>query len=779
MSLRGRIGSPGLGTPARQLAEAAPSNSSYRSKSVHENDPEANFISTDSSGIEVAGHIKDRSIGQTMKSHGIHLGFPHHHDLSDQPIKPKHDPAGRPLRRHGTETFGEVFLHPLKELDMHRQRIQAFESEDKEFCEKHPDKTNVEDTLEVKPTVRIVIHFRHLVGTQDVHITDTIVNSVKEPLSLTEKEILRIYAVRNTDELIDFFYKTGREYSLKIHKTVDIRAEIKDKKAEFDQFNSRENTVDTPTERTSSEDKKAVPNEETKLLPIEENKLLSIEGNKDSLQILDEKKEETEKPTEEVEQRITPPALLVDLNENVYLEIKMYLPKEEKPATTRRPIFLLPDPDLSDEIGVESSATWVELFGDVFYVGWLSTFTHAHHITGREQLGTYAAWFVVMWWTWCSSAFYSSRYDSADVMHHVYKMVELCGLVGMAASSNNFIESPKGFIIGYMVMKSVLLIEYSVVLFGAVLSGSYARKPLLAYVVVNSLGLILWGTSLLYLNNRTTRYLLWYISIFVEITVNILLKKNRQVSLAASHLGERLGLFTIIILGENCMGFITMVADAEADVSVVVAIMFGVIIIFNYFFMYFDDFSNEILNEVELSQLWVWLHFPLHLCQVAFGIALTDVITIYRLDWDNAVDGNAIMQSQYAELTGHVSGGSGVAEATHAVAEQAGHALLASLRMAFGSTGTSAECEEIKDTSFVFQAFWVTGGLILCLNALIKLVNTPVAAKWSRIICASRILNAIVFFGLSALTYGKLNGLAMLGIMMASLLLQSCIDLLD
>lgn len=31
----------------------------------------------------------------------------------------------------------------------------------------------------------------------------------------------------------------------------------------------------------------------------------------------------------------------------------------------------LPDPDLSDEIGQETSATWVELFSDVFYVGWL------------------------------------------------------------------------------------------------------------------------------------------------------------------------------------------------------------------------------------------------------------------------------------------------------------------------------------------------------------------------------------------------------------------------
>ena len=34
-------------------------------------------------------------------------------------------------------------------------------------------------------------------------------------------------------------------------------------------------------------------------------------------------------------------------------------------------LYSVPDPDLSDEIGEESSATWIELLGDVFYVGWL------------------------------------------------------------------------------------------------------------------------------------------------------------------------------------------------------------------------------------------------------------------------------------------------------------------------------------------------------------------------------------------------------------------------
>jgi low temperature requirement protein LtrA len=77
---------------------------------------------------------------------------------------------------------------------------------------------------------------------------------------------------------------------------------------------------------------------------------------------------------------------------------------------------------------------------------------------------------------------------------------------------------------------------------------------------VNALAIILWGVSLLYLSgadsevndrNRMVRFVLWYLSIGIEVLVNMSLQRFKQVSLAASHLAERFGLFTIIILGKQ------------------------------------------------------------------------------------------------------------------------------------------------------------------------------------------------------------------------------------
>jgi hypothetical protein len=51
----------------------------------------------------------------------------------------------------------------------------------------------------------------------------------------------------------------------------------------------------------------------------------------------------------------------------------------------------------------------------------------------------------------------------------------------------------------------------------------------------------------------------------------------------------------------------------------------AVVIIFGFFFNYFEDFSKEVMLHNRYHQLWVYLHFPLHLCQVAFGIALINM----------------------------------------------------------------------------------------------------------------------------------------------------------
>lgn len=96
----------------------------------------------------------------------------------------------------------------------------------------------------------------------------------------------------------------------------------------------------------------------------------------------------------------------------------------------------------------------------------------------------------------------------------------------------------------------------------------------------------------------------------------------------------------------------------------------------------------------------MYLHFPLHLVQVAFGTALTTLIDILA---------ERMKKSETLEVTSHLARLSAEASEASSSSSESSHE-------------SSHEISEI----FVIRFFWVTAGLILCFNAFIKLVNTPV-----------------------------------------------------
>jgi low temperature requirement protein LtrA len=81
------------------------------------------------------------------------------------------------------------------------------------------------------------------------------------------------------------------------------------------------------------------------------------------------------------------------------------------------------------------------------------------------------------------------------------------------------------------------------------MSNSKSRIPLLCYVVANLISIILWGISLLFIDSDI-HFALWYVGLFVELLVNLVVRDNKRLSWAASHLAERFGLLTLIVLGE-------------------------------------------------------------------------------------------------------------------------------------------------------------------------------------------------------------------------------------
>ncbi|KAI1303947.1 hypothetical protein EDD11_005263 [Mortierella claussenii] len=170
----------------------------------------------------------------------------------------------------------------------------------------------------------------------------------------------------------------------------------------------------------------------------------------------------------------------------------------EKKGRRRKQKYRRPTTDLSTMPVEEPKASWLELFYDLLFVANLTEFTHSHPITGSTALGHYICWFVIMWWSWAGQTFWAARYDMDDLFTKVWKLVEFCALISFGAfSSDHLNTTATGFISSYIVLKAVLVIEYS-----------------------------------------------------NEVAVLVSFGRRTSVTFAGSHLPERFALFTIIVLGE-------------------------------------------------------------------------------------------------------------------------------------------------------------------------------------------------------------------------------------
>ncbi|CAO3641999.1 unnamed protein product [Cunninghamella blakesleeana] len=425
--------------------------------------------------------------------------------------------------------------------------------------------------LEAQPIQKedyiLVVHFRQLRGNQGFAIDHQKAEYFANKIGLTSQQRIKFNGVRDTDGLTAFLYKVKIQFSIKIHHK---------------------------TELAKNED----PHHHHHLAHHGEH---------------------------------NPENEIIEFNDNVYVEFKPKLTHhhpELPPEVSRRPFFKYPEPDLSADIGVEKAASWLELFYDLFYVATLTQFTHTHMIKDWATLGTYASWFVITWWAWISSSIYTARFDTDDVVHHIWKLIEMCAVIGMAGNSEHFLNS-KGYVYGYMALKGVLVIEYSIVFIVALVIRSKSRLTLSFHVLANVISLALWGASLLLLDQEIHR-LLWYLGILVEFLVNMISKRDKSLSWAASHLAERLGLLTLIVLGENLMSLVPFVATSSTEILMMIPNFMAVTVIFGFFFMYFEDFNKEVFLHNKYHQSWVYLHFPLHLLQVAFGISLIDTLKVYK-----------------------------------------------------------------------------------------------------------------------------------------------------
>ncbi|MBM0233002.1 low temperature requirement protein A [Micromonospora sp. STR1_7] len=283
----------------------------------------------------------------------------------------------------------------------------------------------------------------------------------------------------------------------------------------------------------------------------------------------------------------------------------------------------------ADEAG-HRHATWLELFLDLIFVYALAAVVNR---LGKDPTPSPTSvlavigLFVVIQWAWVGQVYYDNRFDPDDALH---RMLVLVALVGAGAMTLGVDEMPESVLlpVGYLIVRGVLLLLY----LRARPTSPMARAVTTVYLTGFGSGWLIWLASLA--APVRARPVLWVVGMAVELaTPWVGRHRLDRWPVDSRHLPERIGQFTIIVLGSALASLLFAVPDHPSPHMIVTAGL-AFLVPAAVWWVYTTFVTTRLLrNRLREALAYSYLHVPLDGALLLLGWALGQVV---RLADDNA-----------------------------------------------------------------------------------------------------------------------------------------------
>ena len=268
-------------------------------------------------------------------------------------------------------------------------------------------------------------------------------------------------------------------------------------------------------------------------------------------------------------------------------------------------------------------ASWIELFFDLVFVVVISELSHLleQHLSWSGFL-QFAALFVPCWWAWVLVTFYVDRYETDDPPHRILVLCGMLAVIFLAATVHSALDAGTiGFVLAYVTIRSIVLAMY----FRATRYVPTAQPNLNLYLTSYVPSAILWLASLAC--PAPIRFWLWGIAMTIELFVPILGTRILAGTPAhPSHLQERFGLFTLIVLGESIVSVATTANGSWVLLPTLTAVIgFGIAACL--WWLYFNFLETAVvIRGIRSVHAFNYGHLP-----IVMGLALVAVGTKHTI----------------------------------------------------------------------------------------------------------------------------------------------------
>jgi low temperature requirement protein LtrA len=272
------------------------------------------------------------------------------------------------------------------------------------------------------------------------------------------------------------------------------------------------------------------------------------------------------------------------------------------------------------------ASTPLELLFDLcFVVGVSQTAGRLHHALAEDHIAHGVAYYLMVffaiWWAWVNFTWFASAYDNDDVQYRLTTMVQITGALILAAGV------PRAFdredftvvVIGYVVMRLALVTQWL-----RVAANDRERRVTALRFATGIAAVQLGWIFRLWLPHG------WGLPSFLalvicELLVPIWAEHAAPTTWHRSHIAERYGLFTLIVLGESVVAVAAATSSNEWHVwSATVAIL-GFVAVGAIWWLYYDRQALVVLTGSTRSVvIYSYAHLPLlmGLAALSAGIRL-------------------------------------------------------------------------------------------------------------------------------------------------------------
>jgi low temperature requirement protein LtrA len=257
-------------------------------------------------------------------------------------------------------------------------------------------------------------------------------------------------------------------------------------------------------------------------------------------------------------------------------------------------------------------ATWLELFFDLIVVvalrdaGEILSETHDGHISPQQFLH-FVLVFLPVWWIWAGHTIYANRFDTDSRQHRLSTLLIMFLLIVISAQISDGPGDHDDYALAvacYCGARLIIAVMYFVSKRKHHDRGGVATQVGTVFAVGAAISLF----SILL--EPPWNYVVFYIGIVFDMTALVVLNPRLHVvPVHARHLVERVGLLTIIMLGESVLSISAALSDIEWNEFNVIAAVSGFVMVSAIWWIYYDSFHLLEQRRLTTGHSILYSHF--------------------------------------------------------------------------------------------------------------------------------------------------------------------------